>query len=102
MPCVSRRLLGVAYLKALAGLARDRFESLMSSPTAHLQAHARTFALLLLLLAQTLVWLPLCARLWRPVTATVLCFWAFDVVALALELVQAILKYGGFLHPLSR
>eukprot|EP00884_Botryococcus_braunii_P011641 jgi/Botrbrau1/20478/Bobra.145_2s0038.1 len=34
-------LLGVGYVKAMAGLARDRFESLMSSPSANLHTHAR-------------------------------------------------------------
>ena len=76
------------------GLARDRFDSLVSSPTATLAAHARTLALLLLLFVNDVAWIVafLSSREAAPVSHIML--WLFDTVVAALEAAAILVKYS--------
>ena len=84
----------VGWLKMFVGLARDRFDSLVSSPTATLAAHARTLALLLLLFVNDVAWIVafLSSREAAPVSHIML--WLFDTVVAALEAAAILVKYG--------
>ena len=84
----------VGWLKMFVGLARDRFDSLVSSPTATPAAHARTLALLLLLFVNDVAWIVafLSSREAAPVSHIML--WMFDTVVAALEAAAILVKYG--------
>ena len=53
---VVRRFTVLAYMKCFVGLCKDRLEGLMAAPRAPASAHARTLALLLLLLSYDISW----------------------------------------------
>lgn len=89
----------VGFLKMFVGLARDRFDSLISSPTATVAAHARTLALLLLLFANDVAWIValLSDRGGTPLSHLML--WLFDTVVAALEAAAILVKYGELSAP---
>lgn len=88
------RFMGIGYLKVFIGLARDRFESLLSSPSASINAHTWTFSLLVLTLLKSVLWFFYIMKAWPERSTTVLVFWMFDVVILGIEILQAMVKYG--------
>jgi hypothetical protein len=89
--------MGIGYLKVFTGLARDRFESLLSSPSASLRAHGWTFSLLVLLLLKTVLFFAYIMKAWPEHSTSVLVFWIFDITILGIEILQAIAKYGELL-----
>lgn len=83
------------------GLARDRFDSLISSPSATLAAHARTLALLLVIFANDVACI--CVFMSNHGKAPIghLTLWLFDTVVAGLEAAAIMVKYGEFSKSLK-
>ncbi|KAK2078020.1 hypothetical protein QBZ16_003888 [Prototheca wickerhamii] len=88
----------LAYFRGFVGLARDRCEALLSSPSATPLQHARCLVLLGGILGQTASWMGTyaAATLPDPTPARVshALLWLFDAVCIFIEASHAILKYG--------
>ena len=76
------------------GLARDRFDSLILSPSASFSAHARTLALLLVIFANDVLCIMvfLSSHVKAPIGHLTL--WLFDTVVAGLEAAAIMVKYG--------
>lgn len=77
------------------GLARDRFDSLISSPSATFVAHARTLALLLVIFANDVLCIKLFMSNHGKAPIGHLTLWLFDTVVAGLEAAAIMVKYGG-------
>ena len=84
------------------GLARDRFDSLISSPSATLAAHARTLALLLVIFANDVACIMLFMSNHGEAPLSHLTLWLFDTVVAGLEAGAIMVKYGEPLILLAK
>ena len=76
------------------GLARDRFDTLISSPSATLIAHIRTLSLLVLIFTNDVACIVLFMRNREKAPLSHLSLWLFDTVVAALEAAAIMVKYG--------
>ena len=76
------------------GLARDRFDSLISSPSATFAAHARTLALLLVIFANDVACIMVFMSNHGKAPIGHLTLWLFDTVVAGLEAAAIMIKYG--------
>ena len=76
------------------GLARDRFDSLRSSPSATLAAHARTLALLLVIFANDVACIMVFMSNHNKAPIGHLTLWLFDTVVAGLEAAAIMVKCG--------
>lgn len=84
----------VGWLKMFVGLARDRFDSLIQSPSATFLAHARTLALLLVIFANDVACIMVFMRNHDKAPIGHLTLWLFDTVVAGLEAAAIMVKYG--------
>ncbi|GLC44603.1 hypothetical protein PLESTM_001620300 [Pleodorina starrii] len=84
----------VGYLRVFLGAAKDRLESLLSSPGAQVGRHARGVCLLLLVLVLNAVSFALVLRLLpgRSLARVLLC--AFDSLVVAIEGLKTLMRYA--------
>jgi autocrine motility factor receptor len=87
----------VGWLKMFVGLARDRFDSLISSPSATFFAHARTLALLLIIFANDIACIALFMNNHEKAPLGHLTLWLFDVVVALFESAAIMVKYGVYM-----
>ncbi|KAK9805241.1 hypothetical protein WJX72_008208 [[Myrmecia] bisecta] len=92
----------VGFLKVFVGLCRDRFESLMSSPSASVAAHVRTFCLLSMLLITDVCWIFMFMSASMELPLSYLLLWLFDVAVILVEGIQALVKYGVHMYDQMR
>eukprot|EP00958_Prasinococcus_capsulatus_P025161 scaffold4126_cov383-Prasinococcus_capsulatus_cf.AAC.4 len=108
-PCYSPRLLGctalltfavvaaavatqVGFLKMFTGLAKGRFEHLISSPTPNRVAHLRTVTLLSSLLVLDGLWGYVCLSIFSSAGLSEMFLLMFEIVVVAIDIVQALSK----------
>lgn len=87
----------MGYLKMFVGLAGDRCESLLSSPSSTPLQHLRCLALLLGILMHTAGWMAdyvARAGLGEHAQLTSAALWLFDGVTVVVEAACGIVKYG--------
>lgn len=84
----------LGFLKIFAGLARDRFERLCASPRASLATHARTAAVLFLVLACNALLISLWAALLRGVGLSTALLLMFEAVIITIDTCQTLAQYG--------
>lgn len=76
------------------GLARDRFDTLISSPSATLVAHIRTLSLLLVIFINDIACIVLFLRNREKAPLSHLSLWLFDCSVAAMEAAAIMVKYG--------
>lgn len=87
----------VGWLKMFVGLARDRFDSLISSPSATFFAHARTLGLLIIIFANDIACIALFMNNQGKAPFGHLTLWLFDVVVALFESAAIMVKYGVYM-----
>lgn len=90
----------IAYMKCFVGLARDRFQGLMASPSATAGAHLRTLALLCLIVSYDLSWVAACASAFPSASLGQLFLWLHDTALIFIEAGQALASYA--VHVVDR
>lgn len=83
-----------AFQKAFVGLAKDRGEALLSSPTATIWQHMRCASLLGIMLAEDAAWIVAGIRLAGPTAPFSWAFlWFFDAACVGIEGIHAVIRY---------
>ena len=84
----------VGWLKMFVGLARDRFDTLISSPSATLISHIRTLALLIVIFVNDIACIVFFMRNKEKAPLSHISLWLFDTIVAALEAAAIMVKYG--------
>lgn len=86
----------VAYMKGFVGLARDRSQVLLASPSATAGAHLRTLCLLCLVLTFDLSWVAACASAFPTASLGQLFLWLHDTALIFIEAGQTLASYAVY------
>ncbi|DBA88735.1 TPA: hypothetical protein ACH3X1_004158 [Trebouxia sp. C0004] len=84
----------LAYIKVFVGLARDRLNGLLASPSATSVAHVRALALLAWIVTDNATWVMLHFAAFPGSDLTYRLLWLFDAVVITVEAVQTATIYG--------
>jgi len=84
----------VGFLKMFTGLAKGRFEHLISSPTPNRVAHLRTVTLLSSLLVLDGLWGYVCLSIFSSAGLSEMFLLMFEIVVVAIDIVQALIRYA--------
>ena len=90
-PC---RISYLAYIKVFVGLAKDRLNGLMASPSATSAAHIRALALLAWMVTDNATWVMLHFAAFPHSDITYRLLWLFDAVVISVEALQTASIYG--------
>ena len=91
MPC---RISYLAYIKVFVGLAKDRLNGLLASPSATSVAHIRALALLAWIVTDNATWVMLHFAAFPHSDITYRLLWLFDAVVISVEALQTASIYG--------
>lgn len=94
LPC---RISYLAYIKVFVGLAKDRLNGLMASPSATSAAHIRALALLAWMVTDNATWVMLHFAAFPHSDITYRLLWLFDAVVISVEALQTASIYGMLL-----
>ena len=95
MPC---RISYLAYIKVFVGLAKDRLNGLLASPSATSAAHIRALALLAWIVTDNATWVMLHFAAFPASDITYRLLWLFDAVVISVEALQTATIYGTLLR----
>ncbi|DBB08780.1 TPA: hypothetical protein ACH3X3_007445 [Trebouxia sp. C0006] len=84
----------LAYIKVFVGLARDRLNGLLASPSATSVAHVRALALLAWIVTDNATWVMLHFAAFPGSDLTYRLLWLFDAVVITVEALQTATIYG--------
>ena len=88
------RISYLAYIKVFVGLARDRLNGLLASPSATSVAHIRALALLAWIVTDNATWVMLHFAAFPGSDLTYRLLWLFDAVVITVEALQTATIYG--------
>ena len=91
LPC---RISYLAYIKVFVGLAKDRLNGLLASPSATSVAHIRALALLAWIVTDNATWVMLHFAAFPHSDITYRLLWLFDAVVISIEALQTATIYG--------
>ena len=89
------RISYLAYIKVFVGLARDRLNGLLASPSATSVAHMRALGLLAWIVTDNATWVLLHFAAFPGSDITYRLLWLFDPVVITVEAVQTASIYGA-------
>jgi len=98
---ICRRISYLAYIKVFVGLARDRLNGLLASPSATSLAHVRALALLAWIVTDNATWVMLHFAAFPGSDLTYRLLWLFDAVVITVEALQTATIYGQLPLQLS-
>jgi len=98
---ICRRISYLAYIKVFVGLARDRLNGLLASPSATSVAHVRALALLAWIVTDNATWVMLHFAAFPGSDLTYRLLWLFDAVVITVEALQTATIYGQLPLQLS-
>ncbi|KAL3132793.1 hypothetical protein ABBQ38_006720 [Trebouxia sp. C0009 RCD-2024] len=84
----------LAYIKVFVGLAKDRLNGLLASPSATSAAHIRALALLAWIVTDNATWVMLHFAAFPASDITYRLLWLFDAVVISVEALQTATIYG--------
>ncbi|KAL7583858.1 E3 ubiquitin protein ligase RIN2 [Lactuca sativa] len=87
-------LIVVSSLKMFQALARDRLQSLNSSPSATPRSYFRVYCVLLLVISVDVVWIRICMLIYDTTPSSLDMLLFFEPLSIASETLQAILAHG--------
>lgn len=93
------RISYLAYIKVFVGLARDRLNGLLASPSATSVAHMRALGLLAWIVTDNATWVLLHFAAFPGSDMTYRLLWLFDPVVITVEALQAASVYGNTCMP---
>ena len=93
-PYLCYRISYLAYIKVFVGLARDRLNGLLASPSATSVAHVRALALLAWIVTDNATWVMLHFAAFPGSDLTYRLLWLFDAVVITVEALQTATIYG--------
>lgn len=88
------RISYLAYIKVFVGLAKDRLNGLLASPSATSVAHIRALALLVWIVTDNATWVMLHFAAFPGSDITYRLLWLFDAVVISVEALQTAIIYG--------
>ena len=88
------RISYLAYIKVFVGLARDRLNGLLASPSANSVAHMRALGLLAWIVTDNATWVLLHFAAFPASDMTYRLLWLFDPVVITLEALLTASTYG--------
>ena len=92
------RISYLAYIKVFVGLARDRLNGLLASPSATSAAHIRALGLLAWIVTDNATWVLLHFAAFPGSDITYRLLWLFDPVVITVEALQTATIYGACLR----
>ena len=91
---IACRISYLAYIKVFVGLARDRLNGLLASPSANSVAHMRALGLLAWIVTDNATWVLLHFAAFPASDMTYRLLWLFDPVVITLEALLTASTYG--------